>query len=185
MNAKMFGCLLTDSQLSRRFLSYPQRRPGKLFERLKIIFEELGYPSTIISDGDILLNNTAKQDLLELGTSLEQTSKAHSYHNGMVERRFRTLKERLSAVCKDFPSMWERYLQDVVNEMNNINMLEVNKSPFEMAFGFRKRTPPSNITANEVTTQGVERWAERHNRLLETALNASTETSATPLNPGI
>jgi len=72
----------------------------------------------------------------DVGTELHLSSPYHHNTNGLIERRFRTLRECMSATLKQKGTRdWERILPEIEFAMNATCNKSTGKSPAELLFG--------------------------------------------------
>lgn len=153
-----------------------------LVQKLTDLFNEYGWPSRLIADGDRLLAAAGAQKFLEKNSIVfEPTAKNQSLANGMVERRFRTLEERLAAVVMTNPELWRNRLQGVVSSINNRRDPVTGATPNELFFGWSHRSRgENNFPRNHKDVDVEEARLRRSEKLTDDALEAACAQKANP-----
>lgn len=108
-----------------------------------------GIPKVLHSDNGTQFRSTIMRELCQrLG--VKQSFSAPYYHqgNGLVERIFRTAKDKLYATCKSNNQSWPQAIPYVEMCMRSSKHNKYKTSPFEILFGERMNLNPELIEGN-------------------------------------
>ena len=118
----------------------------KLLERWIAYF---GIPKIIHSDNGIQFKSGIMKELCNK-LEIEQSFSAPYYHegNGLIERVFRTAKDKLYASSKSHNQSWVKTIPYVELNMRSSISKKMNLSPYEILFGKNMNLKPDISTEN-------------------------------------
>jgi len=103
-------------------------------------FNNFGLPDLIISDGGTYFTSVAMQGFLKsLSISHHITSPYHPSSNGLVERSFYTIKDRIYATCAERRCEWDECLHLIELGLRSSPNITTGVSPFKIIYGFMPR----------------------------------------------
>lgn len=109
-----------------------------------------GKPEVLISDGAHNLNSSMVYTVLnKLGIEKKITSAYRPESNGIVEREFRTLKDRLYATMKSEGKDWTECLPNIEMGLRATKHRHTKLSPYEAIYGFIPRIDEIHLNGYE------------------------------------
>ena len=106
------------------------------------VFSRFGPPTVIHSDQGRNFDSTLMHEIYNImGVKKSRTTAYHPHGNGLVERRNRTLHERLSNFVSDHSGDWDQWLDQAVFAYNTSIQESTGFSPYELVFGHPARMP--------------------------------------------
>ena len=101
-----------------------------------------GVPVLVVSDRDVRFTSRFWGKFHEeLGTQLHFSTTYHPQTDSQSERMIQTLEDMLRECVLDFGGSWDTYLPLSEFSYNNSYHASIDRSPFEMLYGRRCRTP--------------------------------------------
>ena len=120
------------------------KTPGNTTQALKMVFEELGYPSSILCDSGTEFKGAfaelCKEEMVDIITPITGAR--------FAERFIRTLKNHLIQRTRALGGRWSQYVEDVIDKYNDTKHSSTGEKPnqvadFEYDFDFVKRARES------------------------------------------
>ena len=136
-----------------------------------------GVPNIVLTDQGTNFLSNLMSDICKLYDITKLRTVAYwPQGNGRCERVHRTIKKMLSHYVNDTHTNWRKILPYIVAAYNNRPHSGVNKSPHEIVFG-RKMKTPFNFTGNlsQVTKLQVIKFANRLSKIWGEVTKASYE----------
>ena len=122
-------CFVAIDIYSKKLFAMPLRAKSETPKAVQPMFDELGYPSSVMSDegGEFRGQFGAKLELDMIEQIFSRTG------GRFVERAIRTLKMALHLRTETFNRSWHTFLQDVVDQYNDRVHTSTNETPNEVA----------------------------------------------------
>ena len=125
-----------------------------------------GFPETIVSDNASNLNGKLFQDFCKDFDIIKATSSPyHPEGNSIVERLFRTVKDRIFCVHHSTGYNWEEAIPYVEIGLRTTKTRDSKYSPHEIIFGRTLRVP--GLTNDSIIAQSSKQYLDKLRERLE------------------